>query len=345
MILKPPQKTSKAAAKRTCYERSNAEENEESKEETRREQREQRDKDEQEAEVSEKGSEVEHRNIGGLLVGKHGTNIKVTQATKPVNNSNQSVLSTPQRHFHSSPNLLSVSVKRQRLDSATAALNTLRKPFRSPLIVRRGDESDQSVRSHTPTTPAKIATRSVEPKREHVTRTHQPKFSTSTRNDPEIAALSAQVTNLRTRLKAAQTYLSMSQQALTLESLPPTHKDSDEHLEELIMRWRASARQAADYLFGIAGDRVNRMGGARAYFQRERERKIKWESDGEVECKGDDWSNDIDPEAREERKRQLMAEYDLDDLPTGGKSRREMDIAQTDDDVSMKFDLAFPEPR
>lgn len=131
----------------------------------------------------------------------------------------------------------------------------------------------------------------------------------------------------------------MSQQALALESLPSTHKDSDERLEELIFKWRAAARQAADYLFGVAVDRVNRMGGARAYFAREKERRTKWEGGEADNGIGGDWAraddgDEVDPVAIEEQKRQLMAEYDLEEVPTNSRSQKEIDIAQTDDDVS-----------
>jgi len=130
----------------------------------------------------------------------------------------------------------------------------------------------------------------------------------------------------------------MSQQALVLESLPPAHKDSDEHLEELIIKWRGAARQAADHLFGVAGDRVNRMGGARVYFERERDRKNKWEDEADSGVISG-WADaedgaEADPEVIEERKRQLMAEYDLEEPSPSSKSRKEVDIAQKDDDVS-----------
>ena len=133
----------------------------------------------------------------------------------------------------------------------------------------------------------------------------------------------------------------MSQQALLLESLPPAHKDSDEHLEELIIKWRDAARQAADYLFGVAGDRVNRMGGARAYFQRERDRKNKWEGDEADNGVSSGWADTEDGvEADlEEQKRQLMAEYDLEEPLSSSKSRKEVDVAQTDDDVSAEPNL------
>ncbi|KAF8417224.1 hypothetical protein EV426DRAFT_382576 [Tirmania nivea] len=248
-----------------------------------------------------------------------------TNTEKPIGASTTS--STPPKPSR----LTSISVKRQRLNSAKA---TLARPFRSPLLVRRGDASSISARPG----PCTVTNMSMKPSIAqgfHTARTLRSQYPTS--SDPEIAALNAQLTTLRTRLKTAQTYLSMSQQALVLESLPPAHKNSDEHLEELITKWRDTARQAADYLFGVASDRVNRMGGARAYFERERDRKNKWEGGEADNDINSGWADaedgaEVDPEVIEERKRQLMAEYDLEEPSPSNKFRKKVDIAQTDDD-------------
>ncbi|RPB25220.1 hypothetical protein L211DRAFT_104417 [Terfezia boudieri ATCC MYA-4762] len=261
-----------------------------------------------------------------------------TKTDKPIGASAAPLpVSTPLQTPRSTPNLSAsspISVKRQRLSSAKAAMTTLARPFRSPLMVRRGDASSTPAGPGTGT----VTNTSMKPptsQKFRITRTPRTQYPIP--SDPEIAELNAQLTTLRSRLKTAQTYLSMSQQALLLESLPPAHKDSDEHLEELISKWRGAARQAADYLFGVAGDRVNRMGGARAYFERERDRKNKWEG-GEADsgvnsgwADAEDGAN-VDPEVIEERKRQLIAEYDLEEPSPSSKSRKEVDIAQTDDD-------------
>jgi len=268
-----------------------------------------------------------------------GTEAKANQPTKASHQTHSLSAGSP------------ISVKRQRLNSAKAAMSTLAKPFQSPLLTRRGDASSAQASSTPPATPSKtLANTSMKPsmtQRFHITRTQRTQYPVP--SDPEAAALNAQLTTLRARLKMAQTYLSMSQQALVLESLPPIHKDSDEHLEELITKWRGAARQAADYLFGVAGDRVNRMGGARVYFERERERKHKWEGGGADNCVSSGWADtegggEADPEVIEERKRQLMAEYDVEELSSSSKFRREVDIAQTDDDVSAasNFPQHFP---
>lgn len=126
-----------------------------------------------------------------------------------------------------------------------------------------------------------------------------------------------------------------------LESLPPNHKNSDESLAELRLKWRIAARQAADYLFGVAGDRVNRMGGARAYFERERERKSRWEGDGADQGIGTDAEDgEIDQGTLEERKRQLMADYDLEETLACAKSKVEVNTSQRDDVSTADFSRA-----
>lgn len=56
----------------------------------------------------------------------------------------------------------------------------------------------------------------------------------------------------------------------------------DEELVTLTDRWRAASRAAAEELFASTRDRVNRMGGVRAWQQREREAKQrlkKWDQE------------------------------------------------------------------
>ncbi|KAI5807605.1 hypothetical protein DFH27DRAFT_327411 [Peziza echinospora] len=255
-------------------------------------------------------------------------------------------LSTPSRNAASASTLSNTattypgSSKRQRIQNASAAMSTLSKPFRSPLIVRRpaGGSTPRAAPMPSIPPPPRFTPAGTANKRGAATQ-RTSGLTPLSRNptDPEITALSVHVTQLRNRLKAAQTHLATSEQALALESLPHTHKDSDEHLEEVIMKWRGAARQAADYLFGVAGDRVNMMGGARAYFERERERKSNWDDNDNGNASGCGWgdgnnSGEEDLEAREERKRQLMAEYDIEPPEEKQTGKQHVDMARTNDD-------------
>jgi Swi5-dependent recombination DNA repair protein 1 len=62
------------------------------------------------------------------------------------------------------------------------------------------------------------------------------------------------------------------------QTLATSTKDDD--LVALIEKWRTASRAAAEELFGITRDRVNRMGGVGAWQEREKEakqRQMKWD--------------------------------------------------------------------
>jgi len=86
-------------------------------------------------------------------------------------------------------------------------------------------------------------------------------------------------------------------------------KDSDDTLEELVIKWRAAARQAAEEVFASSRDRVNRMGGVGAWKERETERMgfwANWDSkDGRAEEaeEYDENGEELDEIEKEERKR------------------------------------------
>ncbi|EMD87022.1 hypothetical protein COCC4DRAFT_198654 [Bipolaris maydis ATCC 48331] len=64
------------------------------------------------------------------------------------------------------------------------------------------------------------------------------------------------------------------------QTLATSSKDDD--LIALIEKWRTASRAAAEELFGITRDRVNRMGGVGAWQEREKEakqRQMKWDQE------------------------------------------------------------------
>ncbi|EMD59744.1 hypothetical protein GGP41_008484 [Bipolaris sorokiniana] len=68
------------------------------------------------------------------------------------------------------------------------------------------------------------------------------------------------------------------------QTLATSSKDDD--LVALIEKWRTASRAAAEELFGITRDRVNRMGGVGAWQEREKEakqRQMKWDQE-EIEA-------------------------------------------------------------
>ncbi|KAF1985528.1 hypothetical protein K402DRAFT_394508 [Aulographum hederae CBS 113979] len=104
------------------------------------------------------------------------------------------------------------------------------------------------------------------------------------------------LTNLSTRLVSETDTLSQAL-ALLNRSLT-TSKTRDEELEELVEKWKAAAREAAEEVFGMSKDRVMKMGGIKALREREeinREMRREWEREGREEM--------VEVVKREERRR------------------------------------------
>lgn len=82
-------------------------------------------------------------------------------------------------------------------------------------------------------------------------------FATPSFSNPELQAAQKKHTSLLMEIKALKDSMETVNQALALEANP--EKDND--LEASIKKWRLAGRCAADILFGIAGDKVNMLGG------------------------------------------------------------------------------------
>jgi len=68
-------------------------------------------------------------------------------------------------------------------------------------------------------------------------------------------------------------------------------------LEELILKWRRCAQKTAERVFVSARNRIDRMGGFRAFVTEQRERKATWE-DGDEGMKGGE--EELEGQGREE---------------------------------------------
>ncbi|KAK2768334.1 hypothetical protein FQN54_000188 [Arachnomyces sp. PD_36] len=211
------------------------------------------------------------------------------------------------------------SVKRRRLD---AAASTLSKPFKSPLRARIEKTDDAEAQQPTagyitketskpditddkeniqtqPQTPPKPATTRPTPYSSAVSKpfTHQsptltpskastPVFkqtrtsplSSSSSSDPHLSSLISQHSSLLTRLSSLRTELDTTRQALKIEE-----SGRDAELEELITKWKAAGRMAAEELYSGARERVNRMGGVGVWRERVEEgnrRRQEWDRGG-----------------------------------------------------------------
>lgn len=81
--------------------------------------------------------------------------------------------------------------------------------------------------------------------------------------DPEIAALLRAQRALEKQLSDARQELETAKQAQKIETgskLKSPEDQIDPELVELIRKWKTASRQAAEELFGLARDRVNRYG-------------------------------------------------------------------------------------
>jgi Swi5-dependent recombination DNA repair protein 1 len=104
-------------------------------------------------------------------------------------------------------------------------------------------------------------------------------LSTPTRfrsSDPDILALQKQQRAIQSRIVSLRTDLDAATQALQLES-----STKDTELEALIVKWRRISQDAADEAFVGAQERVNKMGGMKAWQERSKRDATRWEEDEE----------------------------------------------------------------
>ncbi len=82
-----------------------------------------------------------------------------------------------------------------------------------------------------------------------------------------MEALQKQQRALESQLRSLRTEIDTLEQALQIE-----RSGRDVKLEALRRKWRAASRQAAEEVYAGARDRVNRMGGVKAWRERERDK-------------------------------------------------------------------------
>jgi Swi5-dependent recombination DNA repair protein 1 len=168
------------------------------------------------------------------------------------------------------------AAKRQRTDAASYALS---KPFRSPMKTPSTASTNKTPTlvqqdSSDPAQPgAKDTTKPLEPTKfllQHAatpsrTKTTKKPFlsliSTVQNADPDIAALVKAQRQLEKQLRELKEELDIAEQARRIEA--DSEKKSSGgaivgELTQLIVKWRAASRQAAEELFTGVRDRVNR---------------------------------------------------------------------------------------
>jgi len=133
----------------------------------------------------------------------------------------------------------------------------------------------------------------------------------------------------------------------------------DGELVELIGKWRGASRQAAEEMFGLVRDRVNRlvsassypnclliihsrMGGPRAWKDAQKKREEfqnNWDQDEQNNADSDD-DEDV-AEAKENAKKDLYAQYDVDEETENEKSQRPKGLGDTGERPGEE-DVGFP---
>ncbi|KIW54700.1 hypothetical protein PV05_07045 [Exophiala xenobiotica] len=167
--------------------------------------------------------------------------------------------------------------KRRRLDQSTASLT---KPFRSPL---RKDPSDPShkpnitspdTKLHLDTKLSPLVTTSID----SAETTKKPHGSASTgfagTANAEHRELQKEHVALTLHLKKLCQSLDVAQQALQIET-----SNQIVQLQVLISKWKAVARDVAEQLFDEAKERIDHMGGFKAWQHRAQDDARLWNKD------------------------------------------------------------------
>jgi len=149
--------------------------------------------------------------------------------------------------------------------------------------------------------------------------------------DPDFAPLLRAQRELEKQLREIKEELDTAEQARKIEA-ESAKKDPDGEIDEelvgLIEKWKAASRQAAEELFGKVRDRVNRMGGPRAWKEmqkKQQEFQNSW--DQEEQTKND--SDEESEETNHVEKRDLYAEYDFEPETENEKSQRAKGVGDT----------------
>jgi Swi5-dependent recombination DNA repair protein 1 len=167
-----------------------------------------------------------------------------------------------------------MAAKRQRMEATSRALSSpFRSPFKTARIVPQTDGNS------IPDQPSTFGPQVVQDKLR--TPNHRqpiavPSWLKGTKNtfaspisnfvlnvDPDTALLLRERRELEKQLRQLKEELNVAEQARKIEVGPEKkHPDGevDGELLELIRKWRGASRKAADELFTIVRDRVNRYG-------------------------------------------------------------------------------------
>ncbi|EPE30822.1 hypothetical protein GLAREA_03789 [Glarea lozoyensis ATCC 20868] len=228
------------------------------------------------------------------------------------------------------------AAKRRRMNDAS---KTLSKPFRSPFKTPFKSPSkavDSEINQASSTgklpvlgekTPNLLANPATPGARTKKTFT-SPLQTARINADPTIAPLLRTQRELEKELRQLKEDLDTAEQARKIEAgKRGDDGEVDAELRVLVAKWKSASRMAAEEMFGRVRDRVNRMGGPRAWKEiqkKQADSRSQWEAE-QNEPVGEDDDSDEDPAAREERKtrkRELADQYDIEVETVSERSQR-----------------------
>ncbi|KAL9584611.1 MAG: hypothetical protein Q9212_002016 [Teloschistes hypoglaucus] len=160
--------------------------------------------------------------------------------------------------------------KRQRFNPAQ---NTLYRPFKTPLKTSNSSKANVAASSSPADSSATPSAKPTEtPKFDHNFPTRNtPRLIHNTRSSPtkspHLDQLQKKHTALLNELSSLRASLETTNQALEIES-----SSTDAELEGLIRKWRSASNDAAEEVFGIMKERVDGMGGYKAWRAKEKDR-------------------------------------------------------------------------
>ncbi|KAE9368477.1 hypothetical protein N431DRAFT_414913 [Stipitochalara longipes BDJ] len=247
------------------------------------------------------------------------------------------------------------AAKRRRIDAAS---QTLQKPFRSPFktpfkspvkssaaedssstaaqsavpLAFKTSNSLLSNLSKPPSLPAPSTSFATPNREARAKKTFSSPVQAAALNaDPDIAPLLRAQRELEKQLRELKEELDTAEQARKIEA-ESVKKDADgeidDELVELIRKWKAASRQAAEELFGKVRDRVNRMGGPRAWKEMQKKQQ-EFQNSWDQEDQTNNDSEDEDGEGKDVEKRDLYAEYDIEPETENEKSQRAKGVGDT----------------
>ncbi|KAH6681376.1 hypothetical protein B0J14DRAFT_694924 [Halenospora varia] len=173
---------------------------------------------------------------------------------------------------------------------------------------------------------------------------NSPVAAAALNNDPEIAVLLKVQRELEKELRSVKEEVDVAEQAWKIEgeSRRKWERDVESGIRDgewdgevdgelvvLCEKWKGASRLAAEELFGRVRDRVNRMGGPRAWKEmqkKQQEFQNEWQQD---EQGNNNDSDDEDNERKDVEKRDLYAEYDIDPETENEKSQRAKGVGDT----------------